>query len=148
MNCDKVVKALSLLLYGELTFEEEEAVHQHLEECGNCRQALERERSMHRALDEAELPVPADLLVECRRELRQRLGQAGARRGLLGRLWDWMGQPVPTGFAARGRVGPGVPGFCGRAAHHTENSGRRGTGGHAGSLPRTHRAGERAGRGG
>ena len=98
MSCDKVERSLSLFLYGELTFEVEEAIHQHLEECGNCRQALERERSLHRALDEAALPVPADLLVECRRDLRRRLGQAAMRRSLLGRLWDWTGQPVPSGF--------------------------------------------------
>lgn len=82
MSCDKVETALSLFLYGELAFEEEEAVHRHLEDCGSCRQALERERSLHRALDEAALPVPADLLAECRRDLRQRLAQAAARRSL------------------------------------------------------------------
>ena len=33
MICEAVVKQLPLLLYGELTFDEEEAVHQHLEAC-------------------------------------------------------------------------------------------------------------------
>ena len=97
MSCDRVEKMLSLFLYGELTFEEEEAVHRHLEDCQDCRLALEREKAMHRALDEVEVAVPPDLLAECRRDLRPHLGQA-ARRSLLGRLWDWMGQPVPSGF--------------------------------------------------
>ena len=95
MSCDGVRNVLSMLLYGELSFEEEEAVHQHLEGCGNCRAALDREKALHRALDEAEAVTPPDLLLECRRNLRQGLGRSAARRGLLGRLWDWTAQPVP-----------------------------------------------------
>lgn len=95
MSCDWVRNVLSMLLYGELSFEEEEAVHQHLEGCENCRAALDREKGLHRALDEAEAAAPPDLLLECRRSLRQRMGQRAAQRGLIRRLWDWTGQPVP-----------------------------------------------------
>lgn len=99
MSCDSVTKALSLFLYGELSFEEEEAVHQHLDGCGDCRQALARERALHNALDEAALHPPADLLAVCRGDLRRNLGRESARRrNWLLRVWDWTGQPVSPGF--------------------------------------------------
>jgi anti-sigma factor RsiW len=97
MSCDRVEKMLSLFLYGELSFEDEEAVHRHLEGCADCRLALEREKALHHALDEAEAAIPPDLLADCRRNLRPRLGQI-ARRSLPGRFWDWLGQPVPSRF--------------------------------------------------
>ena len=43
-TCEKVREQLSLLLYGELSFDEEETVDGHLESCAECRTALERER--------------------------------------------------------------------------------------------------------
>jgi hypothetical protein len=99
MSCDSVIKALSLFLYGELSFEEEEAVHRHLDGCGDCRQALARERALHNALDEAALNPPADLLAECRGGLRRSLDRESVRRGnWLVRFWDWTGQPVSPGF--------------------------------------------------
>ena len=79
MSCDSVTRALSLFLYGELSFEEEEAVHQHLEGCGDCRQALARERALHNALDEVAVNPPADLLAECRGDLRRNLDRPGDR---------------------------------------------------------------------
>ena len=93
MNCESVRKELALLLYGELAFEEEEAIHQHLEGCAECRQALDRQKALHGALDEAETSVPDSLLAECRRDLRAGLERTG-KRGLLRRLWDWTDQPV------------------------------------------------------
>ena len=99
MTCDSVVKALSLFLYGELTFEEEEAVHLHLDGCDDCRQALVRERALHDALDEVALQPPADLLAECRAGLRRSLDRESVRRrNWLVRFWDWTGQPVSPGF--------------------------------------------------
>ncbi len=94
MNCESVRKQLALLLYGELAFEEEEAVHQHLEGCAECRLALDRQKALHGALDEAEASVPDGLLAECRRDLRAGLERTGGRRSLLRRLWDWTDQPV------------------------------------------------------
>jgi len=99
MSCDSVTKALSLFLYGELSFEEEEAVHRHLDGCGDCRQALARERALHKALDAAALNPPADLLAECRGDLRRNLGRESVRRrNWLVRVWDWTGQPVSPSF--------------------------------------------------
>jgi hypothetical protein len=99
MSCESVGKTLSLFLYGELSFEEEEAVHRHLDGCGDCRQALARERALHKALDAGALNPPADLLAECRGDLRRKLGRESVRRrNWLVRVWDWTGQPVSPGF--------------------------------------------------
>ncbi len=91
MTCQETEANLSLLLYGELSFDEEEAVEQHLAECGACRGALERERAIHRAFTEAEAPLPAGLLVSCRRDLRVSLtDQAPAQKeSLWKRLEAW-----------------------------------------------------------
>ena len=94
MSCDWVKSVLPLFLYGELSFEEEEKVHGHLETCESCRRALERQEALHAALDRAEMAPPAGLLAECRSRLRASLGEKRARRGWLGRLWDWTGQPL------------------------------------------------------
>ncbi len=93
MSCDWVQSVLSLFLYGELTFEEEEAVHGHLAACEGCRRALQREEALHAALDGAEKAPPAGLLAECRLKLSQSLDRRSSR-GWLGRLWDWTGQPL------------------------------------------------------
>lgn len=95
MTCDTVRNSFSLFLYGELGFEEEEAVHRHLETCADCRAGLERERALHAALDLAELEPAPELLVACRARLHDALPKSHARRGLLSRLWAWTGQPVP-----------------------------------------------------
>jgi hypothetical protein len=96
MTCDRVKGVLSLFLYGELSFEEEEAVQGHLGACESCRQALEREQALHAALDQAEMVPPAGLLSECRSGLRDSLGERSPRRGWLGRLWEWTAQPLSS----------------------------------------------------
>jgi len=60
MTCDWIRGVLSLFLYGELSFEEEESVHGHLETCEPCRAALERERALHGALDQTALEPPPE----------------------------------------------------------------------------------------
>jgi hypothetical protein len=69
-SCEAVVKQLPLLLYGELTFDEEEAVHQHLDTCDSCQSELTRTTVVHRKLDEAEMDIDPALLTDCRRNLR------------------------------------------------------------------------------
>ena len=98
MSCDRIKSVLSLFLYGELNFEEEEMVHGHLEACASCRAALEHERALHSALDEAALEPPPELLAQCRARLGESLREVPARRGLLARLWAWSGQPVSLAF--------------------------------------------------
>jgi len=69
MNCEAVRADLSLYLYGELSFDQEEAIEQHLEQCAPCRLECEKERRMHTAVDMTmEQPSPA-MLAECRRSL-------------------------------------------------------------------------------
>ena len=70
MICEAVGKQLPLLLYGELTFDEEEAVHQHLGVCAACQSEFTKTTVLHRRLDEAEVDVDPVLLVNCRRDLR------------------------------------------------------------------------------
>ena len=73
MTCENVQAELPFLLYGELSFDEEEQIEQHLTACSQCRQELESMRGLHTALDQAPDAVPAPLLMDCRRELRLRI---------------------------------------------------------------------------
>ena len=69
MNCDSVKELTALYLYGELAAQEEDRLEQHVHGCSACRMALEREKTLHRSLDELRLAPPPQLLAECRREL-------------------------------------------------------------------------------
>ncbi len=73
MKCEEAIKTLPLFLYGELSFEEEERLELHIDECAGCRIALERERSLFKSLDAAEVTPGRELLENCRGELRSRL---------------------------------------------------------------------------
>ena len=66
MNCEEMGKSIPLYFYGELPPEDEERVEDHLDGCEPCRGELERLRSVAAALDRREMPVPDDLLSECR----------------------------------------------------------------------------------
>lgn len=93
MNCERAQDYLPLYLYGELSFEEENALETHLASCGDCRTALEAERKLHAAFDAADEPLPAGLLTACREGLDQRLvteEPAGARAGWWRRFQDTM----------------------------------------------------------
>jgi hypothetical protein len=76
MNCKSARRGLSLYLYSELSFDEEELFEQHLEGCEDCRRELEREKAMHQAFDRAEVSPPAELLERCRLELPRTLRHA------------------------------------------------------------------------
>lgn len=80
MNCDSVRHHLALYLYGELDFNQEEALEQHCESCAGCRAALERERALHAMLDSARREPPPELLHASRQQLRARIAAAGASR--------------------------------------------------------------------
>jgi hypothetical protein len=77
-----------MLLYGELSFDEEGKVEDHLETCADCRAALEREQELHAAFDRVAVEPPASLLRECRATLADSIAfEAGPpvpREG----LWD------------------------------------------------------------
>jgi predicted O-methyltransferase YrrM len=79
-SCEKVRMHLALLLYGELSFDQEEAVDGHLEGCAECRAALERERKLHAALDQVEVEPPASILWDARRNLQERIAHHEVNR--------------------------------------------------------------------
>jgi hypothetical protein len=93
MNCEEVKGQVPLFLYGELTFDEEEALDAHLESCAGCRAELARQTLVHRALDQAELVPSAALLAKCRRDLavdlRDQRKSPAVRPGWAGRLGRW-----------------------------------------------------------
>jgi hypothetical protein len=72
-TCEKVREQLSMLLYGELSFDQEESVDTHLEGCAECRTALERERALHAAFDQVEAEPPASVLWESRQNLQRQI---------------------------------------------------------------------------
>jgi anti-sigma factor RsiW len=82
-KCEWVRAQLALLLYGELPFDEEEAVESHLETCGECCAALNRQREVHTALDGLAVEPPASLLRECRSGLMSQI-RAEARNAAQG----------------------------------------------------------------
>ena len=69
LNCADARMLFALLLYGELSFDEEERVDTHLDGCAECRAALERETSLHAAFDGVAVEPAASLLRECRADL-------------------------------------------------------------------------------
>jgi anti-sigma factor RsiW len=84
LNCKNVREQFALLLYGELSFDEEERVESHVDGCSECRVALERQRTLHDALDGvAVTPSPA-LLSRCREDLTQSLSQEKPASGWAG----------------------------------------------------------------
>ena len=94
MTCDEAGKKLSLLLYGELSFEEEDALQKHVESCDHCRAALASERAMHSALDANEIAPSPELLGGCRQSLRS--GLQSVRPG--GGGWYGFRRGIPGGF--------------------------------------------------
>jgi hypothetical protein len=86
MKCDEVKKNLPLFLYGELSFEEEERLEMHIDECAGCRLAVEREKSLFKSLDASELVPSPELLEDCRADLRSRLAQVEPDEGFWSKL--------------------------------------------------------------
>ncbi len=70
MTCQQVQVNLSLYLYGELEFAQEEELELHLADCSFCQMALAREKSWHTSLNAERQDVPLDLLSQSRRDLR------------------------------------------------------------------------------
>ncbi len=93
MNCQQVQVNLSLYLYGELDFAQEEEVEQHLGACALCERAYTREKAWHTTLNAERADVPLDLLAGCRQELKGAVSR-GSRSS---RWWRWQ---QPLGFSA------------------------------------------------
>jgi HEAT repeats/Putative zinc-finger len=93
MSCAEVQMNLSLYLYGELDFAQEEELEQHLTKCDLCKRALEREKAWHTAIKAEQLDVPLELLSECRTELKAALPSASVSgSGRVSSWWDWLSQ--------------------------------------------------------
>jgi HEAT repeats/Putative zinc-finger len=92
MTCRQIQMNLSLYLYGELDFSQEEELEQHLSECALCKHALEREKAWHTALNAEHVDVPLELLSACRSELRSALPSSGVENEKPSSFWGWMGQ--------------------------------------------------------
>jgi hypothetical protein len=69
ITCAQARMQFALLLYGELSFDEEEGVETHLEGCAECRTELEREKSLHAAFASVAVDPPPSLLRQCRGDL-------------------------------------------------------------------------------
>jgi hypothetical protein len=76
MSCDSIRNRFFLLLYGELTFDEEELIEQHLETCADCRAELERQKTLSEALSAQALEPSDELLSRCRRDLHFKTANA------------------------------------------------------------------------
>ena len=118
MNCTEVTGQLPLMLYGELSFDEEESLQQHLEACSACHRELDSIKILHENIDTAEAVPDAELLANCRRDLRvatTALAEGGGPRRNIwsdlaarlfpnGFVWNWFGKPagaltlIATGF--------------------------------------------------
>lgn len=114
MSCETIKNELPMMLYGELTFDHEEIVQQHLDVCRGCRDQLEHLRRLHYAIDRAEPELPPQLLAECRRSLRSELASASqadpyrqtSPLGFLARLWPAAGMIwKPAGAVALLAIG-------------------------------------------
>ncbi len=104
MKCEDARKTLPLFLYGELSFEDEERLEVHIDECDPCRAALAREKALFKSLDAAEMIPSADLLAECRTELRQRLAHLEQVDPGRASFWD----KIRQGFTIHFHFAPGL----------------------------------------
>ena len=134
MSCESIREQLPMLLYGELSFDEEESVESHLDGCSDCRAALAQERELSVAFDQVSVEPSPALLRACRESLAERLkseaapmtvAQAGAPRvGWWDRFIDLVTMPAnmmrPAGAVALIAVGflgaRVVPGFGGASS--------------------------------
>jgi hypothetical protein len=122
VNCEAVKDLLVLLNYGELSFEDEEAVEKHLEACPSCAAERRRLERLGTLLERQAADVSPDLLARCRRDLSGKLIQEGPRQtGFSLAAW-WQGlssapwlKPAAAlallvvGFAGGKLVRPGQP---------------------------------------
>ena len=96
MTCQQAQLDLSLYLYGELDFAQEDEFERHLAECALCQRALAREKSWHTTVNAERRDVPLDLLAQCRRDLRTAVSaQTGHPRSSLMSWLDAFGFSSP-----------------------------------------------------
>ena len=89
MNCHQAQMNLSLYLYGELDFAQEELLEQHLAECPVCERALTREKTWHTLLKSEQVDVSFEFLSQCRRELKNAISPETGKNAFNFLGWDW-----------------------------------------------------------
>ncbi len=107
MTCDECQRNVSLYLYGELDFAQEEALEQHLEQCAPCRQFLAREKTWHTSLNSTRRDAPLELLAQCRQELNVAITQQA--EGKKARRLFWRNWTEP--FTGRWSLGLALASF-------------------------------------
>jgi hypothetical protein len=116
MTCEEARKNLPLFLYGELSFDEEELVEIHVDECDSCRKELDLQKTLFAALDAVEMVPSAEALAKSRAELRSRLALAGQPSGMSpvrgAGFWD----KLREGFTIHFHFAPGLAQVAGAAA--------------------------------
>ena len=116
MTCESARQQIVLFTYGELSFDEEELLEQHLDGCPACRAERERLSAMGALLEQSELEVPASLAARCRRDLSEavRAERAQSRRSWsFAAFWNgWVLNP-PLWLRPLGAVAMLALGFFG-----------------------------------
>lgn len=82
MNCQERQHDIVLFLYDELSGEARQDLRKHMDGCEACQAFHQHEKQLQSELTEdfSDWEVPADLLVECRRELSEDLDRIDERR--------------------------------------------------------------------
>ena len=113
MNCEFAKDLLVLMNYGELSFDEEEALLLHLDSCHSC--AAERRRiEKLDALLELQRPAsPAGLLSRCRRDLAAQLAEETPRRSWLHMAGWWRSLTAMTWLKPAAAIALLAVGFVG-----------------------------------
>ena len=93
VDCTQARMHFALLLYGELSFDEEERVETHLDGCVDCRATLDRQKALHAAFDGLAVEPPPSLPVQnaartwrprCAAERMRSRPRTGSRSGMGG----------------------------------------------------------------
>lgn len=106
-SCEEIREQFTMLLYGELSFDEEERVEVHLEACADCLDALGAERELLAAIDQVAVEPSPALLRQCRENFAARLE---SERSLA------QGREAQAGSATAVRDGVESQGFWSRLA--------------------------------
>ena len=103
MNCQQTQLNLSLYLYGELDFAQEEELERHLDECALCERALAREKAWHTSVNAEKKDAPFDLLTSCRQGLRNIFGLPRSTVRTKSFIGHWVEQVgfSPSGWSFR-----------------------------------------------
>jgi hypothetical protein len=116
MTCEEARKNLPLFLYGELSFDEEELVETHVDECNGCRKELDLQKTLFAALDAVEMVPSAEALAKSRAELRSRLALAGQLSGASPARGAGFWDRLREGFTIHFHFAPGLAQLAGAAA--------------------------------